>query len=130
MSFKIWYDEKEGILRADIFKSFTPEVAASFFKDLGKYPEEQLRYFLAGLGEDAQAIIDKETRRVSREMGSSVNWGKMAIYGAKPGLRMLAKIVVKAMGRAKETKFFETENEGLAWLKAEKEKDINEGGNK
>lgn len=129
MNYKIWFDEKEGITRADIFESFNPEIATSFFDEIkDNFTEEQIKYFLACLGENAQDIIDRETRKVCTEKGKLIKWQKIALYGAKPGLRMLAKIVVKAMGRGKDTGFFATEEEALAWLNAAKEKEKAKGG--
>ena len=120
-AFKTWFDKESGILRSNIYKSFDPESTTAFFDEISSYTEEQQRYFLAFLGEDAQDIIDKETRRLVREKGKQTKWEKIAVYGAKPGLRMMAKIIATAIGRGRDTKFCTDEKEALGWLKAQME---------
>ena len=122
--FKLWYDEKTGLLYADILDTFDAETAKSFFQEVtNNFSEEQQRYFLVHMFEAAQKLVDKETRRSAREGTASVKWNRIAIWGAKASLRMVTKIVLLAVGKANETKFLETEEEALTWLKAEKEKE-------
>lgn len=123
-NFKIWFDEESGILRSEVYKPFNTENSIALFDEMsGKYTEKQQRYILVFLGENAQDMISKETRRVFREKGQQSKWKKIAIYGAKPGVRMLAKVILTAIGRGNATKFFATEKECLEWLKAEIEED-------
>lgn len=120
MKYKIWFDEESGMLKSEIYETFDAETSSSFFDEmLNNYTPDQQRYCLISLGNNAQDMIDKETRRISKEKGSNLKWEKIAVYGAKPVLRMLAKIILKAIGKAKDTQFFETEEEAFAWLKAE-----------
>jgi len=124
MKYKIWYDEDNGIMRADIFETFDVEASSGFFGYIDKnFTNEQQRYLLAYVAEAAQELPSKETRRSLRENAPTVKWDKIALLGAKPGLRMFAKIIVAAAGKTKDTKFFTTEEKAIAWLKAEKEKD-------
>jgi hypothetical protein len=117
--FKIWFDGETGILRSEIYKPFNPERATAVFEEIfNNHSEEQQRYILVFLGPDAQAIIDKETRRLAREKTKDNKWEKIAIYGAKSGVRMLAKVVLTAIGKGKDTKFFPTEKECVEWLVA------------
>jgi hypothetical protein len=121
--YKMWFDKESGICRLEIYKSFDTETAEAYFDDFEKnYNEEQQRYFMIFLGEDAQDVVDKETRRILRERFPQ-GTGKTAIYGAKPGVRMLAKIILAAMGKTKDTRFCADEREALDWLKAEIERD-------
>jgi hypothetical protein len=123
MKYKVWYDEENGVLRADVLDTFDAETATAFFKEVnGKYTEEQQNYFMAYMSEEAQRLVDKETRRAARDGAALLKWDKLAILGAKPGLRMVTKIVMTAVGKAKDTKFFDDEEKALAWLKTEKEK--------
>jgi hypothetical protein len=121
--YKMWFDKESGILRTEIYVAFDPETATIYFDKILDFPDEQQRYVMVLLGVDAQEVVGKETRKILREKTVRSKWEKIAIYGAKPALRMLAKIMVTAIGRAKNTKFYATEEECLDWLKAEMEKD-------
>jgi|GEM_PF-1212241 len=123
--FKLWYDEENGVMRTVIFETLDAEASSSLFDSIkDNFEPEKHRYFLADMtSEKAQTLHDKATRRTLREKMPQVNWGKIAILGANPGLRMLTKIVMTAAGKARDAKFFDKEEEALAWLKAEKEKE-------
>ncbi len=123
--FKHWYDEKEGMLRVDVLQRFDAEATDKFFTTVAEYTEEQQRYVLCFVDDDAQKLVDKETRKVAAEKGKLIKWSNIAIWGAKPGLRMVAKIVMTAIGKGNSTKFFKSEEESLAWLKKLQEKDKN-----
>ena len=123
-AYKLWFDEELGVLRFVVYRAFDADTARVFMDEILNYPEEQQRYLMASFGKDAQKVVDKETRQIIREKGKENKWRKIAIYGAKPGLKMLAKIVVTAaFGRGKETEFFLEEKEAVDWMKAEIEKD-------
>lgn len=121
--FQHWFDEKEGFLHVNVLERYDPEATAQFFSDMATYPEEQQRYVICFVNDDAQKLVDKETRKVAAEKGKVIKWGNIAIWGAKPGLRMVAKIVLTAVGKGKSLRFFDSENEGVAWLKEQKSKD-------
>lgn len=126
MKFKDAYDEKEGILRVDVLDTFDGETTFEFFTSMNeKYTPEQQRYCLIYMAEAAQRLVDKEVRRVAREKGALLKWDKLAIWGAKPGLRMVAKIVLTAIGKGNDTQFFENEQEAFSWLKTQQNKDNN-----
>lgn len=122
MKFKINYDEKNEILRAEIFDKFDAETGIKFFEELLSFSEDQQRYFLGNIYEPAQKLVDRETRRAIRERATNVTWERIAILGAKASLRMVVKIVLTAAGKGKQTEFFDTEEEAIAWLKAERQK--------
>jgi len=127
MNYKAWYDEENGILRADILKKFEPEDTKGLMNVVNnEFTDEQRRYLLLTMFEDAQVMPSKETRKAMREAASLVKLSKIAMCGAKPTVRMLGKIVIAAMGKTEDSKFFATEEEALAWLKAEKEKESKE----
>ena len=122
--YKIWYDEENGVLRVDIYDRFDSEAASGFLNFIREnFESEKHRYSLIYMGERAQPLPDKETRRTIREKAGLVNWDKIAILGAKPGLRIFSKILVAALGKSENTKFLATEEEALVWLKDEKEKE-------
>lgn len=122
--FKIWYEEDPGVLRADIYERFSLEEVNAFVDYIvDNYDEAKHKYALIYMGDEAQSMVDKETRKLVRERAQQVKWGKIAILGAKSFLRMFAKIAVTALGKADVTRFVDSEEEGLAWLKGEMEKE-------
>ncbi len=121
--FKLWYDEKEGVVRGEIYERFDAESLDQFYTEATKYTPEQQRYVVGWLFDDAQQMVDKEARKVAKEKGNLVHFEKMALIGAKPVIRMIAKIVMTAQGRGNSFKFCATEEEALAWIREEKEKD-------
>ncbi len=122
-TFKLWYDEKEGVLRSEIYKKFDVETLEEYFNEVSKFTPEQQRYIIGWVFCDAQKMPDKEARRVAKEKFKSAHFKIIANLGAKPVIRMVSNIVMTAVGQGKDNKYFETEEEALAWIRAEKEKD-------
>jgi hypothetical protein len=125
MNFEFKYNEEEGVLHGDILDTFDVESTKEFFKVLKKdFNEDQRKYCILVLTEAAQGLPTKETRKVMREEGSGFLslWGKVAVVGAKPTVRMFGRIVFSAMGKGKESRFCETEEEAMKWLKENQEK--------
>ncbi|TKJ43708.1 hypothetical protein CEE36_03205 [candidate division TA06 bacterium B3_TA06] len=122
--YKIWFDEENEVMRAVLYQALDSEGTSGFFHFVKDNFEPELhRYFFIELAEESQTLHDKQTRKTIRETINLVNWGKIAIHGANPTLRMLGKIVFTAIGRGRDLKFFDTEEEALAWLKDEKGKE-------
>lgn len=120
MKFEERYDEKEGILHIHVLERFDVETVDLLCTLIPqKYSKEQQRYWLVKVSDEAQNLVDKEVRKIAAEKVKLLQWEKMAIWGAKPGLRMISKIVLTAAGRNNSTKLFKNEEEAFAWLKAE-----------
>lgn len=122
MKFEFRFDKEEGVLRGDILDTFDVESTKEFFKVLKKdFNDEQRKYCVLVLTDAAQGLPTKETRKVMREEGSGFLklWGKVAVVGAKPAVRMFGRIVFSAMGKGKESRFCETEEEAMKWLREE-----------
>lgn len=121
MKYSAEYDEKEGILRIGVLERYDVPTAQSFFKDIReKFGVEKSQRILAFVAEPAQEIPDKETRRLLRDEAITINWGKIAVWGAKPALKMVSKILMVAIGKKDIVGFFDKEADAIAWLKAEK----------
>ncbi len=121
--FKLWYDEKEGVLRGEIYQRFDVESLEQFYKEATRYTPEQQRYVIGWLFDEAQKMVGKEERKVAKEKGDQVHFKKMALLGAKPVIRMVAQIVMSAQGRGKDFKFCSDEEEAIAWIRGQKELD-------
>ncbi len=121
--FKLWYDEKEGVLMTEIYDTFDVETLEQYFAEVSKYTPEQQRFFIGRMYDDAQKMPDKEARKIAKDKVKDLHFKKVVAIGAKPVIRMVYTVVITAIGRKKDFFFCETEEEGLTWLRAEKEKD-------
>lgn len=124
MKHKIWYDEGEGVLRFRLIGQWTVE---NFKEALARMQElldgKEHRYLLGDLSEATPQKYTKEFRKLVAEEGAKVPLDKVAITGASPVLRMMAKMLIAAAKVIRkipmEAKFFKTEKEALDWLKGE-----------
>ncbi|MBN2379901.1 STAS/SEC14 domain-containing protein [candidate division WOR-3 bacterium] len=120
MKFELKYDKEEGLLRGKILDTFDEESTKQFFRKLkNDFNDEQRKYCILVLTDPAQGLPSKETRRVMRSEGSDFMslWEKIAVVGAKPAVRMFGRVIMSAIGKGKDSKFCETEEEALVWLK-------------
>ena len=121
--FRIWYDEKEEVLRTEMHERLDPETADKFYTEFENYPPEQQHQVIGWLFDDAQKMYDKETRRIAKERAKALQIKKMAVCGAKSAVRIVASVVISAIGKSKDTKFCSTDEEALAWIREQKELD-------
>ncbi|NLI97509.1 hypothetical protein GX441_02480 [bacterium] len=118
--FKVWYDEKEGVLQTEIYETFDVETLNQYFTEVSKYTPEQQSYFIGWMYDDAQKMPDKEARRIAKEKIKDLHFKKVVAIGAKPVIRMVYTIVITAIGRKKDFFFCDTVEEGLTWLREQK----------
>ncbi|NLI97722.1 STAS/SEC14 domain-containing protein [bacterium] len=121
MNYEMWFDEKNGVLyvktlamleRADV-EDIIPEVAEML---AGK----EHRYILGDLAQNPSGLLTKDARTAFKENAENLQVDKIAIIGANPSIRMIAKIALTIMGKSDIAKFFKTEEEALVWLKGAK----------
>jgi hypothetical protein len=121
-NYEVWYDEERGVLYLKTFHTMTEEdVREVMALNETKYKGIDIQYALVDMSEAAAEPISKETRKAFREHAAILNYKKMAVVGANPAARMLAKVALAVIGQSKVTRFFKTEAEALGWLKGEKE---------
>jgi len=120
MKHKVWFDEDAGILRMELKGLFTAEDAPEFFSLVDKlYKDKPHRNVLCDLSEGSAVVPkDKEYRKWLMKMYNDSNFEKIAITNIHPTLRILVKVIVAAIGKTGQMKFFKTEEEALAWLDA------------
>ncbi|MBD3286602.1 hypothetical protein GF338_09730 [candidate division WOR-3 bacterium] len=115
---KIRFDEEQGILRLQVLDDFTPESIDEMFtkvKELFNGKEPKL--ILVDISKMPNLSLDKNTRKLLQE--KAVPFDKMALLGATPITRMMAKVILTVLGKSASTYFCRTENEALSWLKGE-----------
>jgi hypothetical protein len=86
-------------------------------------------YIKAGL-EKARVLVDNselenippKTRKAIKEQGSKFSgWKKLAIYGARPAVKVLGNLILRLIPQSGPIKFFDTEKKARAWLEENKE---------
>ncbi len=103
---------------------------------LGLWTEEdatvldgELRKLLPQAG-NAQAAIDlgtairysgTEARRLTAKILQDQSITHLAVYNARPAVRILVKILLKLVADATAARFFATREEAVAWLKQERQ---------
>jgi hypothetical protein len=78
------------------------------------------RNVLVDLTLNPPGLLDKPARKAFAQYAEAIPFDKIAMYGAKPVIRMIAKVAVAALGRSKVTKFFDTREQAVSWLNASK----------
>ena len=114
--YKIWWDEKEEIIRAVIIGEFDEQLRR-------EYKEENRKLF-EQFGSKVNALVDvsqvTKTTSYGRQIGTEVvqhpNVGDLAFVGASTFVRTVANFITRAAGK-KNIKHFATEEEALKWLK-------------
>lgn len=117
-NYEIWYDEKRGVLYLKTFHTMTEKDVREImaFRET-KLKDIEFEYVLADLSEAAAELPTKEDRKVFKKYLATLTYKKIAVLGANPAVRMLAKIALALISKSRVTRFFKTEAEALAWLK-------------
>ena len=125
MKYILKYDEEQGILYFEVFEKFGSDDVVSFIDSVNNdFTLEQRRYLLTKISSPhIQILPDREGRQILRKGAPTLGFAKIAVCNANPSIRMFGKIIVTAVGKSRDTRFLETVDEGVAWLKTEKEKE-------
>jgi len=115
MKSEAWYDKEQGIL----FVQFAGNVSVEDFRELNAkltaMPSEYRLRTLVDLSELSNPLWDKETRQMLASETTHTEGSKVALIGASPFIRVLARVFTK---REKDSaKFFKTEQDAIKWLK-------------
>jgi hypothetical protein len=120
MKYQVWHDKENDVIRfsqteslnADDIRKVTPLI-----ENLAK--ETGLKCILIDLSEGPAATLDKEARRALKEFAMPELFERIAIFGANPAMRMIAKVIFVITRSSDSTQFFKTENDALRWLAEE-----------
>lgn len=118
MNYALWFDDKKGVLYIRTTGMLSKPDIDMVTVDLEKgFEGKTERLVLVDVSESPVNLIDRDARRALRASGSVINFDKIALVGAVPTTRMIAKIAMGIIGKSDVTKFFKTEEEALRWLK-------------
>jgi hypothetical protein len=120
-NFKIWYDDKLETLRIKNYYPLTKEDVTKLLPLVNKLLENRKhRCFLVDLSEvPLEKMVDKESRQAIRSYNDNKNFEKIAVFGASPVVRMIAKVMISVAGSSGMTRFFKSEDEAVDWIKGE-----------
>lgn len=114
----IYYDEEQQILFAKPLRNFSAGEMKILLEEMAeKLEDKERRCLVADVSLVPTLQLNRETRKLLQEQGKRLALEMMAIVGASPITRMLAKIVTTVLGIRNTSRFFKTTDEALAWLK-------------
>jgi hypothetical protein len=123
MNYKIWFDEGAGAAYLKVINMLNADDVHGILPGLNKLLEgKDHRYVVVDVTDNPPGLLDQPARKAFKSYAKKIDFDKIAMFGAKPFIRMLAKAAVMALGKFDITKFFEAEDEALAWLKGKEEK--------
>jgi len=114
---RIYRDDENNIIRMEVVGKFDVADAEESVKLLdGLLSDCRGDHLLADLSGSPNLTVDRETRRLLQVQGKELVFDKMAVLGASPVTRMIAKVVMSVLGRASTVSFFSAEKDALAWF--------------
>jgi len=116
--FKIWWDEKEGIIRNQSKGDFEEEDARTQMAELLRIAESKPGKVLVLNDLTEAGKASSGARKVFVQMLKSEEFAKHAFVGMRTLTRVIVSFLVRASG-AKNAMFFGTEEEAMKWLKAD-----------
>lgn len=121
MNYELNFNEEYGAVCLKVIKMLTKddvhEMMPQAEKMFDNMPRGQ-KHILVDTSPDPSGVLEKQARKAFREYVQMMKVvDKIAIYGAKPMVRMMARAAAASLGKLKVTKFFTEQEEALAWLK-------------
>ncbi|MBD3286651.1 hypothetical protein GF338_09980 [candidate division WOR-3 bacterium] len=118
MNYKMWYSDDHEVLYVKTFAMITSEDVNQIMPQVTQIFKGKSRsLILADLSDNPSGLLSKEARGAFKKHAESFKVDKIAIKGANPPIRMIAKIALTIIGSSDIARFFKEEEEALAWLK-------------
>jgi hypothetical protein len=118
MNYEMWFDEENGVLCVKTLAMLEKADVDEILPKVAEYLEgKEHRYILGDLSQNPTGLLSKDARNAFKDNAKYLEVEKIAIIGANPSIRMIAKIALTIMGSSDIAKFFKTEEEAIAWLK-------------
>lgn len=116
------FDEENGVLKMKIPKDwqsnrFDEHEAANFIDEMERLFEgKEHRYLLTDVSQIPGKTLSRKFRKWIAEKATRIGLEKVAVVGVSPVKRMASMIVMAALGKSRDTAFFETEKGALEWF--------------
>lgn len=123
MEHKIWFDEKNDVLREKLTGPFTTDDVPEYLALMEKvYGGCDHAHVIVDVSEARQPFFEPKTREMLLEGSGKLHYfdEKVAFLKAKPGIRELIVELIEALrlkGKPIRIRFFDDEAQALAWLK-------------
>jgi hypothetical protein len=120
VKYKVWYNEEVDALYIQTFERLTKDDVGGIMDRVNAELEgRQRRYVVVDLSEGSSDMVDREARKAFKGIANPYDFEKLAVFGANPSVRMLAKVVLAITGVSSKTRFFKTEAQAIRWLKGD-----------
>jgi len=116
---EIAFDKKERILTVRVEDAFTMEEAIELENKMNEIVPGDDKYKLLIDVRKSSAKLDKDIRRRLQGQMADERIANVAVLVSNPAVRMIGKVIIAAMGKSADTRFFSTDEEALLWLKGE-----------
>lgn len=125
MGFKLDFNEQKGVLYIIFVEEVTPDDVCKINNLNEMVPREKTEKIIVDISSTKMSTWakpwDRETRRrVAESVPPNPLKSKVAIIGSSSVSRMLTKVGLTVIGKIKDSKFFKSEEDALAWLKGDK----------
>lgn len=117
-NYEMWFDNEHGVLFVKTLAMLEKKDVDEMIPKIAEvFDGKEHRYILGDLSENPTGLLSKGARTAFKENAENLVVEKIAILGANPSIRMIAKIALTIMGKADIAKFFKTRDEAIVWLK-------------
>lgn len=117
-NYEMWFDEENGVLKVRTLAMLERNDVDEIISKIAEFYEgKEHRYLMGDLSDNPSGLLSKGARTAFKENADNFAVDKIAIIGANPSTRMIAKIALTIMGKSNIASFFKTKEEALTWLK-------------
>jgi len=118
------FDDNSEVLKIKFTEPWIEEVIPEFFSRMRAMLDGRgHRNIIGDVTDAAQQKYTKKFRQMIADESESLNLDRVAILGANPVLKMMAKVLLAVIGKKLlvEANFFSKEDDAFEWLKGETE---------
>ncbi|MBN2379302.1 STAS/SEC14 domain-containing protein [candidate division WOR-3 bacterium] len=120
MKHNIYYDSDSQVVVMQVIGEVNADDAAMMMEKLsGLLANNSGTNILADFRQSPNLNLDRQSRGIIQNAAKKFKFGKAALVGVSPVTRMIAKVILAVLGKIEESRFFNAEDEALAWLKGE-----------
>jgi hypothetical protein len=115
--FKVWVGD-DGIIRGKIIGEHTGEDARRIIVEIDDFLDKDKgkKCILIDMIETGRPTAECRKIHATNIKNEHSKFNKTAFFGAKVINRVMANFIIKASGKGKKVRYFDTEKEALKWL--------------
>ena len=121
MNYRIWFDDKEKIVRVKIEGRFGSEDNREFIRKIeNEFTGKDHHVVVIDVTEGKFVMPGRENREKMVERIKQLDFERIAFVGASPLVKMMMKIIAMSLGRKGSVGSFATDDEALIWIQSQK----------